>query len=251
MENISCCTGEKRKTYDDRPVEPSVVKKRTKVYDLRISNPCNLFVIGPSGSGKTSFVIDLINKSSFIFKTPPKSVTICYAEMQPAYQEVKHTSPIPVRLHKSFSMELYNSLPRDSLVVLDDCLMDCADRDLNEITIRGGHHHAITQILIGHNVFLKNMRTVSLNCHKFCFFKTVRDPKQVENFGRQMSVGSKWLGSVFKACTKEAHSYLYVDVHQETPDEIRFRKNILSTLQTVFVHPDNDVADEEDGDDDD
>ena len=208
-------------------------------YDLRISTPTNIFVIGPSGCGKTTWVNTLIETSQCVLNPPPKFVVICYAENQPAYERIKRTCPVPIKFYKSFNMEIYDCLPRDTLLVLDDVLTDCKDKDLTEIIVRGGHHRGITQVLLGHNAYLKNMRTVSLNCHRFCFFKTIRDQTQIQKFGQQMAVGSKFLMNVYKHCTRLPHTYLFVDLDQETADELRFRSDIFNCeLQPVYVHPD-------------
>ena len=58
--------------------------------------------------------------------------------------------------------------------------------------------------------------------------KNPADVTQVNTLSRQIFPNnSKFLPAVYNDVTKKPHGYLFIDLRQETPEEIRIRTNIL------------------------
>lgn len=59
-------------------------------------------------------------------------------------------------------------------------------------------------------------------------FKNPRDPLQFQYLARQIAPQmSLQLFSLYKEVTEQPHSYLFIDLHQNTPDLLRFRTDIF------------------------
>ena len=92
------------------------------------------------------------------------------------------------------------------------------------------HHRKLFVINIKQNFFQnsKETRTRRLNTQYVVMFKNPSDVTQIHVIGRQMYHGNpNFLSSVNRKATKKPHSYLFLDLRQETPEDFRVRSNIL------------------------
>ena len=99
------------------------------------------------------------------------------------------------------------------------------------------HHKPCFIIFIMQNLFPsgKEARTRSLNTHYYVIFKNPRDKSQLEFLARQiLPRNSKALIEVFEAATEKPHSYLFLDLTQECPDQYRFRSNLFGKAIVVY-----------------
>lgn len=126
----------------------------------------------------------------------------------------------------------------NNLVILDDLMKEASgDGNILNLFSKGSHHKNISVVLITQNIFNKgkHSRTISLNSHYLILFKNPRDQTQINHLSRQMYPGSpKFLDNAFKDATAAPHSYLFIDLKQSTPDELRVQSNIFSTNEHVF-----------------
>jgi len=93
------------------------------------------------------------------------------------------------------------------------------------------HHRNLFVINITQNFFenSRDTRTRRLNTQYVAMFKNPSDATQIHVIGRQMYPGnSGFLSSVNRKATKRPHSYLFLDLRQETPEEFRVRSNLLA-----------------------
>jgi hypothetical protein len=92
----------------------------------------------------------------------------------------------------------------------------------------------MTLIYITQNIFSqgKDTKTRRLNTNYLIVFKNPHDKAQIDYIGRQMYPKDKnFLSGAFEDATKiHPYSYLFIDCHQSTPDEIRVRTNITSAM---------------------
>src|SRR5277367_3243901 len=74
----------------------------------------------------------------------------------------------------------------------------------------------------------KESRTGRLNTQYVVMFKNASYVTHIHVIGRQMYPGNpNFLSSVNRKATKKPHSYLFLDLRQETPEDFRVRSNIL------------------------
>lgn len=147
---------------------------------------------------------------------------------------------------KDVNIEFVEGLPDEkmldpqvrNLVVLDDLLAE-TDARVTKLFTKGSHHKNTSVIYISQNLFDKNKenRTITLNAHYIVLFKSPRDVLQVQSLARQMYPGkTHYMLEAFADATKEAFSYLLVDLKPDTPDELRLRTKIFpGEMQVVYI----------------
>ena len=125
------------------------------------------------------------------------------------------------------------------LLVLDD-MMDSLDSGVADLFTKGSHHKNISVIAVTQNVFhqSKFQRTISLNTHYMVLFKNPRDASQIQYLAQQMyPKDPEYLvhERVYeRVMTLGSHSYLFIDLRQETPDNMRLRANILDDEERYY-----------------
>ena len=68
----------------------------------------------------------------------------------------------------------------------------------------------------------KGYRTQSLNTHYLVLFKNLRDASQINHLARQMFPNnSQYLQEVCRDATTPPFGYLFIDLKQETQDNLR------------------------------
>lgn len=198
---------------------------------MRIKHKSAIIVAGPTMAGKTTFVKTLIKHRTELFDHPPRQI-----HWFTGTQFEDENYIIYEGLPQSFEMVQ----PYD-MVVLDDLMNEMEKSQIvSNLFTRLVHHRPCTVICITQNLFQKSkeVRTRSLNCQYMVLFKNPRDATQINILGRQMYPGnSKFLSDAFKDATgKGAHSYLFLDLCQDSPEEMRVRARILPNEQPQYVY---------------
>ena len=123
------------------------------------------------------------------------------------------------------------------LLVLDD-MMDSLDSGVADLFTKGSHHKNISVIAVTQNVFHQSrfQRTISLNTHYMVLFKNPRDASLIQYLARQMyPKDPEYLVQVYeRVMTLGPYSYLFIDLRQETPDNMRLRTNILEDEEQYY-----------------
>ena len=204
------------------------------VHDLRLFADRTLCAVGPSHSGKSTFVQELLDRRHEVFRTVPKRVVWCYGVYQHAFHSALQAKGYV--LHQGI-LPQEEVQPHD-VVVLDDLLHESStSRDVSAMFTRVAHHKPAFIIFITQNLFPpgKEARLRGLNTHYLAIFKNPRDKSQVEFLARQiLPRQSKALRDIFEAATAKPHSYLFLDLTQECPDDLRFRSDVFSAEPTIF-----------------
>jgi hypothetical protein len=192
--------------------------------DIRIRSPANIIIAGPTGSGKTQLLMDLIKRSTSVATRTPVEIVYCYGAWQKAFEDVTG-----VRFVKGL-LDVTKDLPddeRNRWLIIDDLMTEATEGGRSDaLFTKHGHHLNLTVFLVVQNLFLKSLRTMSLNAHYFFLGKNPRDASTIVNLARQMTPGdTKFLAEVYKDATREPYSFLFVSARQETDDSARFIKN--------------------------
>ena len=185
--------------------------------DVRLKSPFTCVVAGPTGCGKTVLVRKLL-ASDLIFPRPRK-VIWCYSDCQSAYEEV--------------NAKFVEGLTEEDcdLIIIDD-LMD-EFKKVVDLFIKKSHHRNTSVLFVVQNIFLKGLRTISLNAHYLVLFKNPRDSSQITYLGRQMG-SSKAVTAAYKDATSKPYGYLFVDMKQDTPETTRLRTGLFEQMY-VYV----------------
>ena len=92
------------------------------------------------------------------------------------------------------------------------------------------HHKNLFVINITQNFFLRSndTRTRRLNSQYMVLFKNPSDATQIAVIGRQMyPKNTNFLSNVYSKSTKRPHGYVFIDLRQETDDNVRIRSHVL------------------------
>ena len=183
-----------------------------------------MVVSEPTMSGKSTFVHNVLHDKD-IFSSPPGTVYWFHGGDSDIGLEgrgyvVKQGLP-----------DSFTDIPEGSVVVLDDLMDEAKDHPgVTALFTKLVHHKWLFVINITQNVFLnsKDTRTRRLNSQYMALFKNPSDVTQIHTIGRQMYPGS----GGFMACananaTKHPYGYLFIDLRQETPNELRVRTHVL------------------------
>lgn len=209
-------------------------------------HPSNILVVGPTGAGKTQFLVKCLELDSFYPK--PTRIVWIYAEWQRAYMEVNQlciSGRIPqvefVKNETDYE-SLYESFsPTErNLLILDDQMSETKNNAANfsNIFTKGSHHRNITAVFLMQNLFEKggSLRTVSLNSQYIVLFKNPRDKRQISTLAQQLEpANSAFIQASYNDATQLPHSYLVLDLRQETPEELRLLTKIHSDTPHVYA----------------
>ena len=203
-------------------------------------------VVGPTGSGKTEFVSRAIQQE--IFSPMPERKIWIYGERQVAIEQ-RHAD---IEFLKDANIEEITeslNVEESNLLVIDDQMCGGShDRKfIEKLFTQGSHHKNLTVILIVQNMFVKELRTISLNTHYFVLLKNSRDRTQIRVLGQQMFPDNpKFLVESFDDATRgHNYGYLIVDSHPRTDDDsLRIVSRVLhedgddaspAAYQTVYL----------------
>ena len=202
--------------------------------DLRLYCDRTMCVAGPSHSGKSTFILQLLDNRQSLFQCTTNRVIWCYGiyqhELNTILQQkgyIAHADIIPT-----------SDIQPYDIIVLDDLLQESkGSKDVTAMFTRAAHHKPCFIIFVMQNLFPpgKESRTRSLNTHYYSIFKNPRDKSQVEFLARQiLPRNPKALIEIFEDATQKPHSYLFLDLTQECPDQYRFRSSLFEKPIIIY-----------------
>jgi len=202
----------------------------SELFRIRFHNPFTMFIAGPTKSGKTTFVENLLLHSHEFFTQRPNKVFYFYNMNEPTHVKLrKHVEQFIEGLPtKEWLSRIQADYGDNVTIVIDDQALHLSDEIAEFFTV-GSSRKKANIIFISQNLFLhaKQARTISLNCNYFVIFKNPRDVQAAQNFFRQLEGDTKIISDIYLDATKNSHSYLLIDLHQQTSVENRFLSNIF------------------------
>ena len=195
---------------------------------FQLKHEFTMVVAGPSKSGKTEFVKQLVQNTQWI-SPPPEKIVWCYREWQKAYESLQDSVTF-VKNIPSDDEQLVADLSTRHLLIFDDMMGGKAIESIVDWFTRKAHHRNTSVIYITQNLFDRaaQYRTISLNAHYLVLFKNPRDKSQIGVLSRQLQMPH--LLPAYECATGRPHGYLLIDLSPQTPDELRLRSQLFSTL---------------------
>ena len=195
--------------------------------DFRLFSNRTMCVAGPSHAGKTVFVTKLLECHEEMFKVPIRKIKWYYGVFQPNLHNQLRAKGYLVKQ----GLPHQEDIEAGDLIVLDDLLQESTNsKDVTQMFTRTTHHRDAFVIYITQNIFDsgKDQRTRSLSTQYLVIFKNPRDASQVRHLaGQFLPHHPKTLTAIYNEATSKPHGYLFIDMTQECPENLRYRTNIL------------------------
>lgn len=201
----------------------------------QFKHPSSICLTGMSFSGKTVIALKILENIKYLFVGNPikKIIYCCGSKMKPDFSKI--TLPLEF-VHGMPTEEHFEH--RDSVIVLDDLMESISgQKSATLMATQIAHHHGITFIYLLQNIFEKNLRTLSINCHAFIFTKYTRSKDQLQVFFRQIAP-KEWrdyMEFYEMVCKRKDWPYILVDVSAWGRDNFRLRTDIFPDDEKVLV----------------
>jgi Cdc6-like AAA superfamily ATPase len=219
-------------------------------FDKRLQHPYTMMTWGMTGSGKTQFVKKLLERQEDCIDESIYRIFYHYAIYQPVFDEMKRN--IPNLIFRKGLPRAWEKIPdggsKAYIIVLDLMHEALKEESTCKLYTQGSHHKNISVITLTQNLFprQKEARTISINCHYLILFRNPRDKSQIKTLATQLSENKKektFFLDVYKDATTHPFSYLMVDCKPATPEEVKFRSNVLEPLEhAAYLHDSSDLA---------
>ena len=181
-------------------------------------------VCGPSQSRKSTFVHALLVRK--ISDVPPPKIYWFYGE----YCDELMSKPY---ICISGLPDSFSDVEDYSVVVLDDLMKEGTNHaGITALFTKLVHHRKLFVIILTQNFYeqSKEARTRRLNTQYIVLFKNPADQTHISVLGRQMYPDdTKFIPAVYKEVTQRPHGYIFIDLRQETPDDL-LRSDILGNF---------------------
>ena len=183
-------------------------------------SPFTSVLAGPTCSGKSTWLLKLVNNLHLI-QPQPEHVVLCRG--CPTSAKFPDFVKIIEGLPKSF-----DSVPRNTLLILDDLGRESNNSALTTLFSRGCHHRQISVVSVQQNIFQNKDRTQRANCMYYVLMNNPIDSHQVQALNRQVFPKTKhFLAEVMEDIAKEAWGYCILDLHSRTPSALRVVSHIF------------------------
>ena len=208
-------------------------------------HPFTSMVSGPSKSGKTYLVREILKNYKILTDINSETLKViwAYGTWQEIYNE---------KISENVNIQYFSGLPNEEdfdykphILIIDDLMNELGDdKKFSNLFTKFSHHKNISIIFISQNMFHKGkqMRNVSLNCDYYVVMKSPRAKNQLQYLAREIFPGkTKYLLESYEDATADKpHSYLKIDLTQNTPDKYRISTNIIpknKNLNIVYYLP--------------
>ena len=199
--------------------------------------PSTVLVCGASGSGKTTFILNMLRHKANVIQKGANitNVLFFYNTWQPLYDTMKQEHLVSTWINDAPTVpdlkDLTESFRRKagSICIIDDFLLDVS-KDITEIFTVISHHYKICVFLLSQSIFPKNpfFRELSINAKYIVLHKNPRENAQISHLARQINpTDSKSVVQAIRDATSAPYSYVVLNLHQETPDNIRIQSHIF------------------------
>ena len=173
-----------------------------------------------------------------MIQPPPQEIFWCYGEWQPAYHQLMERG---VRMIEGIPdmTELKKSPEIPKLLIFDDLMQDMkSDQHLVKLFTRGSHHWNLSVVHIVQNIFYKGLRTSRVNVQYLILMKNPADQLQASTLAKQLYPGkTKYFMESYNDAVSKSFGYLFIDLSQNTPENMRLRTNIFPGEECIVYVP--------------
>ena len=216
------------------------VKNSISSSDLLLKHPFNMVISGGSFSGKTEFTRRIIKNVKRMVNTRFKKIIYCYGIFDPKIFEIKGEIEDILEFHEGVpTLEYLRSQNSPVLLVLDDLMKEAVQNGfLDTFFTKGSHHLNISVILITQDIFFKDLKTARNNAHYIVIMRNPSGERQIRDLATQLFPGKKrkYFIESKENALKENWSYLFIDMHPASLNELRLRTQIFpDEIPILFI----------------
>ena len=206
------------------------------MFDIRLKENFKLFISGPSRCGKTFFVADLLQNIQTFAKQPPSLVVYIYKVWQTKFDEMTNVVHIFLEDQKNIVDKIKEyATGSPILVVFDDMINSSSLSELAPLFTVDARHMNMSLVFLTQRMFVNDeyFRQISQNCDYFIIFKNPRNSSEIRTLAQQITPGSLHLINMYIEATKEPFSYLFINLTQECPPEIKYLSQFFMRENSV------------------
>jgi len=209
-----------------------------EICSLKWNTPFSCLISGPSQSGKTEIIKNIINSNEILMKKKFDVIFYFYKTYQESYDSILNNKVIfflnSIITNEDSLINLIDNYKKNNILFVFDDLQNEIESNkdfFTKIWTIYIHHYNISCIGILHNLFTKNIRTISLNTHKIILTQNLRDTTQIRILSQQAFPRKKiFLTNVFNAISNKSYPYILLDFAPSSGN------SYIRVLCNIFTH---------------
>ena len=209
------------------------------VYDRTWKKNFKVFVAGPSSCGKTIFSCDTIQNWPLISRQAFHAIIYCWNKWQPKYEDMRQLVTHWVKDDESMISKI-KSIARGQpvLIIFDDAINSKSLPEIANLFMIDGRHSNMSMMFLTQRMFDKDksFMQISRNSDYFVVFKNPRDASEIGRLAQQLTPGKRSLIGIYEEATKDPWSYLFIDLTQECPPEVKYTSHLFDENGVVRVY---------------
>ena len=200
--------------------------KTFSLEDLKIKMPFGMIISGPSTSGKTTFMARLLEQSNEMFEPRPSKIIYAYGQFSAIIPKLQARGII---VHEGVpNDDIINKMPKNSIIILDDLMLNITNNFLTHLFTRKIHHKQIGCIFLTQNLFEKNIKVARNNSQYIVLMNSPSAALSIRTLGTQLfSRQLDYFLSAYKRACSKRFVYLFIDVSPSSDPILRLRTNIF------------------------
>ena len=213
----------------------------TAIFDARLRTSFGLLIAGAPYSGKSSWIAKLLRNADKLIDQPFDYIVWFYGEKNPLVQDLEREMKGKMTSVHGLPDNLEDYIiPRQrGLHVYDDLFLELTESNrINELCAYKTQHSDLSWAIVMQNLFHngKSRQTIYRCAHYLCVFNNALDRSQIYTLAYKLMPGNQKLFlKIFEKAAVRPHGYIFIDGHQTTPQEARFRTDIFGSYQKVFI----------------
>ena len=217
------------------------ISYQSESFNIQLENFFKIFICGPSKSGKTHFLTQLLSNLNTISEKPPPKVIYVFQFWQSKLEEMRSLNLVDIFLEGGDGLKTRLSKVVDnheSLIIFDDQMNNRESLQYisNLFTVEA-RHTKLSLIFVTQKLFFNDdsVRQIRENADYFVLFKNPKDVSSISYLSTRMTKNST-LADIYYQATQKPHSYLFIDVRQQSIPQTQYLSNLFGTEHIVTTY---------------
>lgn len=203
--------------------------------DLKFRVPTNILIGGSSLCGKTTWILRLIQNYRRMFNPIPKTILYAYGIKN---DKVELFSSMGVKCMKGLPKdEQLENYPKPLLLILDDLMLETNTKYLSDLFSRKTHHLNMATVFITQDLFSESLRAARKNSHYLVMMRAPAATNEIRMLAIQIfGLRFKEFLHAYEEATKSQYGYILVDLHPQSPQELRVRTSVFPDDEHIVFY---------------